>query len=108
MCGHVTFCSEEELNKALELSRQEEEKRIRELEEANKNALFEDGLQLDGPNAYANQQQVDFFGNPLVDTSVNPYGQQLQPQYTSFNPYMQQQQTGYNPFLQVSQALEGI
>lgn len=54
--------------------------------------------------AYANQQnqQVDFFGNPLVDVNSqgqNPYG--VQPQYTSYNPYMQQpMQTGYNPFLQ--------
>ncbi|KAN0059961.1 hypothetical protein ACQY0O_007934 [Thecaphora frezii] len=92
---------EEELQKALALSKKEEEDRIKALEQQNQNALFDDSINLDGPNAYANQnQQVDFFGNPLVDTSggQNPYA--LQPQYTSFNPYMQAQATGYNPFLQ--------
>lgn len=90
---------EEELQRALALSKKEEEERIRALEEANKNALFDDSINLDGPNAYTQNQQVDFFGNPLVDTSGSQnYG--VQPQYTSFNPYMQMQQTGYNPFLQ--------
>ncbi|KAJ1022569.1 hypothetical protein NDA16_003558 [Ustilago loliicola] len=90
---------EEELQRALALSKKEEEERIKALEEANKNALFDDSINLDGPNAYTQNQQVDFFGNPLVDTSGSQnYG--VQPQYTSFNPYMQMQPTGYNPFLQ--------
>jgi len=90
---------EEELQRALALSKKEEEERIRALEEANKNALFDDSINLDGPNAYTQNQQVDFFGNPLVDTSGSQnYG--LQPQYTSFNPYLQMQATGYNPFMQ--------
>ncbi|KAK0551226.1 hypothetical protein OC846_003365 [Tilletia horrida] len=80
---------EEELQKALALSKAEEEKRIRELEMANQTALFDDSTNLDGNNVY-NNQQVDFFGNPLGN---------VQPQYTSFNPYLQAQQTGYNPFL---------
>ncbi|PWY98352.1 ENTH-domain-containing protein [Testicularia cyperi] len=90
---------EEELQRALALSKKEEEERIKALEDANKNALFDDSINLDGPNAYTQNQQVDFFGNPLVDTSGSQnYG--LQPQYTSFNPYLQMQATGYNPFLQ--------
>lgn len=90
---------EEELQRALALSKKEEEERIKALEEANKNALFDDSINMDGPNAYTQNQQVDFFGNPLVDTSGSQnYG--VQPQYTSFNPYMQMQPTGYNPFLQ--------
>ncbi|SPO27586.1 related to ENT2 - clathrin binding protein, required for endocytosis [Ustilago trichophora] len=90
---------EEELQRALALSKKEEEERIKALEEANKNALFDDSINLDGPNAYTQNQQVDFFGNPLVDTSGSQnYG--VQPQYTSFNPYMQMQPTGYNPFMQ--------
>ncbi|CDR98538.1 hypothetical protein [Sporisorium scitamineum] len=90
---------EDELQRALALSKREEEDRIKALEEANKNALFDDSINLDGPNAYTQNQQVDFFGNPLVDTlGSQNYG--LQPQYTSFNPYMQMQPTGYNPFLQ--------
>ncbi|SNX86079.1 related to ENT2 - clathrin binding protein, required for endocytosis [Melanopsichium pennsylvanicum] len=90
---------EEELQRALALSKKEEEERIKALEEANKNALFDDSINLDGPNAYTQNQQVDFFGNPLVDTSGGQ-GYGVQPQYTSFNPYMQMQPTGYNPFLQ--------
>lgn len=90
---------EEELQRALALSKKEEEERIRALEEANKNALFDDSINLDGPNAYTQNQQVDFFGNPLVDTSGGQ-GYGVQPQYTSFNPYMQMQPTGYNPFMQ--------
>lgn len=90
---------EDELQRALALSKKEEEERIKALEEANKNALFDDSINLDGNNAYTQNQQVDFFGNPLVDTSGSQnYG--LQPQYTSFNPYLQMQATGYNPFLQ--------
>ncbi|KAJ1022644.1 hypothetical protein NDA18_004986 [Ustilago nuda] len=90
---------EEELQRALALSKKEEEERIKALEEANKNALFDDSINMDAPNAYTQNQQVDFFGNPLVDTSGSQsYG--VQPQYTSFNPYMQMQPTGYNPFLQ--------
>ncbi|KAI3485852.1 hypothetical protein L1887_50650 [Cichorium endivia] len=90
---------EEELQRALALSKKEEEERIKALEDANKNALFDDSINLDGANAYTQNQQVDFFGNPLVDTSGSQnYG--VQPQYTSFNPYMQMQPTGYNPFMQ--------
>jgi len=44
------FFSEEELQRALKLSKEEEEKRIRELEMANQNALFDDSINLDGPN----------------------------------------------------------
>ncbi|KAK0521634.1 hypothetical protein OC835_006830 [Tilletia horrida] len=89
---------EEELQKALALSKAEEEKRIKELEQANQNALFDDSTNLDGNNVY-NQQQVDFFGNPLVDPNGGMQMYNVQPQFTSFNPYLQNQQTGYNPFL---------
>ncbi|KDN45452.1 ENTH-domain-containing protein [Tilletiaria anomala UBC 951] len=93
---------EEELEQALKLSREEEDKRIKELEEKNKNALFDDSINIEGPNAYTNgSQQVDMWGNPLVNLNDGFANAALQPQYTSFNPYMQQpQQTGYNPFLQ--------
>lgn len=42
--------SEDELERALKISREEEERRIKELEDANKNALFDDSTNLDGPN----------------------------------------------------------
>ena len=92
---------EDELQKALALSREEEERRIRELEKKNETALFDDDFNLlDGPpNQYAQQQQqqVDMWGNPI-------YG--VQPQYTSVNPYLQQQQTSINPFFQQQMALQ--
>lgn len=90
---------EEELQRALALSKEEEEKRIREIERRNENALFDDDFNLqDGPpNQYAQQQQVDMWGNPI-------YG--MQPQYTSVNPYLQQQQTSFNPFFQQQMALQ--
>ncbi|KAE8270099.1 hypothetical protein A4X09_0g2258 [Tilletia walkeri] len=89
---------EDELQKALAISKAEEEKRIKELEQANQNALFDDSVNLDGNNVY-NSQQVDFFGNPLVDPNGGMQMYNVQPQYTSFNPYLQAQQTGFNPFL---------
>lgn len=90
---------EDELQKALALSREEEERRIKELEKRNETALFDDDFNLlDGPaNQYAQQQQVDMWGNPI-------YG--MQPQYTSVNPYLQQQQTSINPFFQQQMALQ--
>ena len=94
---------EDELQRALALSREEEERRIKELEKRNETALFDDDFNLlDGPpNQYAQQQQqqqqVDMWGNPI-------YG--MQPQYTSFNPYLQQQQTSFNPFFQQQMALQ--
>ncbi|WWD02611.1 hypothetical protein V865_000651 [Kwoniella europaea PYCC6329] len=97
---------EDDLRRALRLSEEDEEKRKKELDATNQNALFDDSLNIQSNNAY--QQQPDLFaqqtqqmpmmptgGWPLVDVG---YGQQqqLQPQYTSYNPFhaqmMQQQQ----------------
>ncbi|WWC71541.1 uncharacterized protein I206_105499 [Kwoniella pini CBS 10737] len=97
---------EDDLRRAMRLSEEEEEKRKRDLENSNQTALFDDNLNIQSQNAY--QQQPDLFaqqtqqmpmmptgGWPLVDIG---YGQQqqLQPQYTSYNPFhaqmMQQQQ----------------
>lgn len=94
--------NEDELQRALKLSQEEEERRIRELEKKNETALFDDDFNLlDGPpNQYAQQQQqqqVDMWGNPI-------YG--MQPQYTSINPYLQPQQTSVNPFFQQQMALQ--
>lgn len=65
---------ETELEMALRISREEEANRNRALEDANSRALFDD------------QNQLISFGDPQPN---------LQPQFTSFNPYalqMQQQQ----------------
>ncbi|GAA95760.1 uncharacterized protein L969DRAFT_22299 [Mixia osmundae IAM 14324] len=74
---------DEQLAEAMRLSREEDERARREAELKNQNALFDDGFQSDGPNAYQNQ---------LVDLNFGQPQQQLQPQYTSFNPYAQYQQ----------------
>ncbi|WVQ82303.1 hypothetical protein IAT38_004431 [Cryptococcus sp. DSM 104549] len=98
---------EDELRRALRESVEEETKRKREREAATQNALFDDSLNLSSQNAY--QQQPDLFaqqtqqmpmqptgGWPLVDVGWGQNQQQLQPQYTSYNPFhaqmMQQQQ----------------
>ncbi|GHJ86147.1 hypothetical protein NliqN6_2549 [Naganishia liquefaciens] len=72
---------EEDLRKAIALSEEEEAKRKRELEDANAKALFDDS------------QQVDLFAQqPMQQMSTGWPMQQMQPQYTSFNPFMQQQE----------------
>lgn len=76
---------EDELQRALRLSEEEEAKRKREQEEANQRALMDDNFQLESNNQYAQQQQPQQTGFPLVDMNSGWNQQQLQPQYTSFN-----------------------
>ncbi|ORX38485.1 hypothetical protein BD324DRAFT_577472 [Kockovaella imperatae] len=105
---------EDDFQRALRLSKEEEEKRKREQEEANAKALFDDDLNLNSNNQYAQQPQQDLFapmgGYPLVDIG---YGQQqqLQPQYTSFNPFhaqmmAQQQQMQQEEFMRQQMAMQ--
>ncbi|TYJ52999.1 hypothetical protein B9479_006376 [Cryptococcus floricola] len=96
---------EDELRRAIRESEQEEARRKREQEESTKSALFDDNLNLQGQNAYT-QQQPDLFAQQTQQMPMQPTGgwplvdagwgqqQQLQPQYTSYNPFfaMQQQQ----------------
>ncbi|CAO1635823.1 unnamed protein product [Sympodiomycopsis kandeliae] len=79
---------EEELQRALKLSRDEEEKRIKELEAKTQNALFDDDWNLvsNAPNQYAQQQQ------PQQTGWGDPNMMYMQQQYTSYNPYFFQQQ----------------
>jgi epsin len=94
---------DEDLAKALKLSREEEELRRRELEEQNATSLFDDDpIQVAQPTGfnqgYQQQPAVDWSGNP-VDQSLqqqptgymNSYNTGFQPQQTGFQP----QQTGY-------------
>lgn len=78
--------SEEELQRALQLSREEEEKRIKELEAKTQNALFDDDWNMisNAPNQYAQQPQQTGWGDPNM--------MYMQQQYTSYNPYFFQQQ----------------
>lgn len=96
--------SDDDLAKAIKLSKEEEELRRRELEQTNADLLFGDApaqptqYQPTGNNqGYQQQGQVDWFGN-LMDQQQP----QQQPQNTGFlnNAYsqptgMQQQQTGF-------------
>lgn len=97
---------DEDLAKALKLSREEEELRKRELEEQNAQSLFDDDpIQVAQPTGfnqgYQQQPAVDWSGNPVDQqgmqqqpTGYNMYAQQtgFQPQQTGFQP----QQTGYS------------
>jgi epsin len=107
-----------DLAKALKLSKEEEDLRRRELEEANANLLFDDTpvqpaiAQPTGWNqGYQQQPSVDWFGN-VIDPQQqqgtgfgmqpqmtgyqngNGFGYQQQPQNTGF-PYGQQQQQNF-------------
>ncbi|KAF7529269.1 hypothetical protein PCG10_007979 [Penicillium crustosum] len=118
---------DEDLAKALKLSREEEDLRKRELEESNAHALFDDTpaqVQPTGYNqGYQQQGAVDWFGNPInaqqpMTTGYlnnqyaqptgfqnqptgmnNPYanGYQAQPSAFDQNPYGQQQNNLLQP-----------
>jgi epsin len=88
----VSTNDDDDLAKAIRLSKEEEELRRRELEDQNAASLFDDAPTPAQPQAtgwnqgYQQQPAVDWFGNPL----------QQQPQTTGYlnNQYAQPQQTG--------------
>lgn len=125
--GPAPVEDDDDLAKAIRLSKEEEELRRRELEEANANSLFDDtpsqAPQPTGFNqGYQQQAAVDWFGNPVEQQQQqqqpqttgylnNAYGQPtgMQPQQTGFQngygygQYQQPQQTGYDQFQQQPQ-----
>ena len=109
---NATPAADDDLAKAIKLSKEEEELRRRELEESNAASLFDD---TPGPSqqpqptgynqGYQQQGAVDWLGNP-----VDQQAQQQQPQSTGYlnNAYsqptgMQNQQTGYQNGFQPQQ-----
>jgi epsin len=110
--------NDDDLAKAIKLSKEEEELRRRELEQANANSLFDDTptpqpAQPTGWNqGYQQQPTVDWFGNVIEQQPQNTgyptqqqtgfqngygYPGQMQPQVTSYNTgFMQPQQTAFN------------
>ncbi|KAF8962876.1 hypothetical protein BDZ97DRAFT_1920207 [Flammula alnicola] len=89
---------ERDLQQALKLSKEEEEKRKHDLESSNAAALFDDANQLPPPNSAHSNNPF-----PLIDPTpyavglqpqytVQPQFTQMQPQFTAFNPYQQQAQ----------------
>lgn len=91
---------DDDLAKAIKLSKEEEELRRRELEESNAASLFDDNPapsnqqpQYTGFNqGYQQQGAVDWFGNP-----VDQQAQQQQPQSTGYLNNAYAQPTGFQP-----------
>jgi epsin len=90
---------DDDIAKAIKLSKEEEELRQSRLEEQNANLLFDDAWDQPGQPqqqqpqpVYQQQQQVDFWGNP-IDMSAQ---QQLQ-QSTGFLQNVYSQPTGFLP-----------
>jgi epsin len=87
--------NDEDFAKAIKLSKEEEELRKSRLEEQNTNLLFDDTWDQPAPQpqpVYQQQQQVDFWGNP-IDMSAQ---QQLQ-QSTRYLQNVYSQPTGFAP-----------
>ena len=114
--NNATPAQDDDLAKAIKLSKEEEDLRRRELEEANATSLFDDTPaqtqqqqpQFTGYNqGYQQQGQVDFFGNPINQQAQQPqntgylnnvYSQPtgFQNQQTGFQNGFQPQQTGFD------------
>lgn len=107
---------DDDLAKAIKLSKEEEELRRKELEESNASSLFDDTPapstqqpQYTGYNqGYQQQGAVDWFGNPVDQQAQQPqntgylnnaYSQPtgFQQQQTGFQNGFQPQQTGFDP-----------
>ncbi|KAG0262268.1 hypothetical protein BGZ95_004055 [Linnemannia exigua] len=101
---------DDDLKKALELSKKEEQDRIKTVEKYNELSLTEDWEADSKPvNRYEQQNNTDFFGNDFggqnnnsnnfdAFSPINEYG-------NSNNGFLQQQATGFNnnPYLQFQQ-----
>ncbi|KAL9123774.1 MAG: hypothetical protein Q9217_006830 [Psora testacea] len=107
---NATPTQDDDLAKAIKLSKEEEELRRRELEESNAASLFDDTPtqtqqqqpQFTGYNqGYQQQGQVDFFGNPINTQPQQPqttgYLNNAYSQPTGFQNGFQPQQTGLDP-----------
>ncbi|KAF2717011.1 ENTH-domain-containing protein [Polychaeton citri CBS 116435] len=118
--------TDDDLAKAIKLSKEEEELRKRELEDQNQASLLFDDLPAQQPQAtgfnqgYQQQQAVDWSGNPVQQQQSqqtgylnNAYSQPtgIQPQQTAFQNggygggfgYQQPQRTGYEQMQQPHQ-----
>lgn len=88
--------TDDDVEKAIKLSKEEEELRQSRLENQNANLLFDDSwdqpTQSTQQPVYQQQQQVDFWGNPI---DMNP--QQQQQQSTGYLANVYSQPTGFLP-----------
>lgn len=94
---------DDDIAKAIKLSKEEEELRQSRLEDQNANSLFDEGWDQPAPQpqlVYQQQQQVDLWGNP-VDNSAELQQQQstgyLQNVYSQPTGFLPQQQPGFMP-----------
>ncbi|KAF9070659.1 heme peroxidase [Rhodocollybia butyracea] len=86
---------ERDLQQAIKLSQEEEEKRNKAVEDSNASALFDDHNQLVPANTQSNNPfpTMTNFSDPTAYTvGLQPQFTQIQPQFTAFNPYQQQMQ----------------
>ncbi|KAF9650396.1 ENTH-domain-containing protein [Thelephora ganbajun] len=90
--GHLT-AEDRDLQEALRLSREEEEKRKKATQDSTESALFDDNNQLVSDSPAPNN------GFPLTDASSQPQFTGLQPQFTTIQP----QFTAFNPWQQQAQ-----
>lgn len=118
--GGQTEDTDDDLAKAIKLSKEEEELRKRQLEDQSQGDLLFDDTPAQAPQptgfnqGYQQQAAVDWFGNPVQQQQTgfveNAYSQPtgLQPQQTAFQNgyggnnfgYQQPQQTGYEQMQQ--------
>jgi epsin len=107
--GAADAGGDDDLARALKLSEEEEEARKRRLAQASEQDLFDDSndQSFDVYNAQPQQQQVDFFGNPIMDNTLNyqntgylqnAYAQYQQPQHTGGYYPQQQQQNEFDDY----------
>ncbi|KAF8151565.1 hypothetical protein B0H34DRAFT_665053 [Crassisporium funariophilum] len=88
-----------DLEQAIRMSKEEEEKRKQDVTDSNASALFDDINQLPTPSSATSNNPF-----PLIDPT--PYAVGLQPQYTMQPQFtsMQPQFTSFNPYQQQAQA----
>ncbi|KAK1222779.1 hypothetical protein PQX77_014347 [Marasmius sp. AFHP31] len=85
---------DKDLQRAIQLSQEDESNRSKSVDDANANALFDDQNQLPSPNAnqFSNNPFPMTMNTGLQPQFLQPQFTQMQPQFTSFNPYQQQMQ----------------
>lgn len=117
--NRTTDTENDDLAKAIKLSKEEDERRRRELEDSNATSLFDDSpTQITSQPQYTGFNQgyqqgsgVDFFGNPIDQSQMQPQPTGYMPNaYTGFqgqptgyqngfsNGFGQQQPTGFDPY----------
>lgn len=87
--------NDEDIAKAIKLSKEEEELRVSRLAQQNENLLFDDSWDQPTPpqpQPVYQQQQVDFWGNP-----IDMAAQQQQQQSTGYLQNVYSQPTGFQP-----------